>query len=375
VAFNEKYVTVTGGGLHDGSSEANAWTFDEAIANVSAGDRVNVKLGTHTCSSSTTTSGTYTNPIAVRGYVSTIGDLDDLPLADKVGGTDIPKVTTSSGTQGFRGTWTTHNHLEFEGTAAFASAWYFGNNSVVRSCRIINTSSTSYDCCNAGTTVFDDCYFYSPTQYSRVLFGTNATLTNCLIKGNNTGNYGTNARRAINCIFSNHVKAVETEGGADLGIYGCTFVDCTTAIRIQAYPYGYIISNCYFSNCGTAILGDTYGANNYANILVTSCCYQNVTTQISGIDSQVAPVTDASDEFVDSANNDFTLKTTSNGYSSQHPQTFAEYVIANGRDIGAIQHVSIVDPTTSESTGTQIYPFRQWAQQDPELIIHPLRSN
>lgn len=31
--------------------------------------------------------------------------------------------------------------------------------------------------------------------------------------------------------------------------------------------------------------------------------------------------------------------------------------------------------TTVEQTGTQIYPFRQWAQQDPELIIHPLRSN
>jgi hypothetical protein len=36
---------------------------------------------------------------------------------------------------------------------------------------------------------------------------------------------------------------------------------------------------------------------------------------------------------------------------------------------------TVLCETTPVSTGTQIYPFRQWAQQDPELIIHPLRSN
>lgn len=36
---------------------------------------------------------------------------------------------------------------------------------------------------------------------------------------------------------------------------------------------------------------------------------------------------------------------------------------------------TVLCETTPVTTGTQIYPFRQWAQQDPELIIHPLRSN
>ena len=338
MAFTEKYVTVTGGGLHNGSSEANAWTIDEAIANVVAGDRVNVKLGTHTCTSSTTTSGTYTNPIAVRGYVSTIGDLDDLPLGTKAGGTDIPKITTSLATQGFRGSWITFNHLEFEGTGAFASPWSFSTASVVRSCRITNTNSQSYDCATAFKTVFDDCYFYTPTQYSRALNSSDATLVNCVIEGNKTGNYGVNSRKIINCIFVSHVEAIETSGGNEVVIAGCTFVDCTTAIKIYAYPNSYVVSNCYFSDCGTAILGGTLGTNNYANILVTSCAYQNVTTQISGIDSEIEPVVDASDEFVDSSQNDYTLNSTSAGYASQHPQTFAEYDIANGRDRGAIQH-------------------------------------
>ena len=104
-------------------------------------------------------------------------------------------------------------------------------------------------------------------------------------------------------------------------------------------------------------------------------CYHNVTTQISGIDNQLFPVVDATDQFVDSAAGDYTLLPTSNGYNAMKPNVVAGVGTVTKSDIGAIQNVSIVDPTTSESTGTQIYPFRQWAQQDPELIIHPLRSN
>lgn len=36
---------------------------------------------------------------------------------------------------------------------------------------------------------------------------------------------------------------------------------------------------------------------------------------------------------------------------------------------------TVLCETTPVTTGTQVYPFRQWAQQDPELIVHPLRSN
>ncbi len=86
MAFVEKYVTVTGGGLHDGSSEANAWTLDEAWSNYSAGDRLNIKAGTYTLTQimNIWTSGTVTAPVSLRGYKTTIGDLDNRPSSQLV---------------------------------------------------------------------------------------------------------------------------------------------------------------------------------------------------------------------------------------------------------------------------------------------------
>lgn len=79
MAFAEKYVSVAGGGAHDGSSEANAWTFAEADAAYAAGDRLNVKVGTHAMTTTLTTLGTAgstTQPVWWRGYNTTIGDCD-----------------------------------------------------------------------------------------------------------------------------------------------------------------------------------------------------------------------------------------------------------------------------------------------------------
>lgn len=79
MAFTEKYVTVTGAGAHDGSSEANAWTFAEMIAATPAAEtRVNIKAGSYSEGATTLPSnGTSAAPIVLRGYNSTIGDLDN----------------------------------------------------------------------------------------------------------------------------------------------------------------------------------------------------------------------------------------------------------------------------------------------------------
>lgn len=77
MAFTEKYASVAGGGAHDGTSEANAWTLAEAIAGAVAGDRVNIKAGSYSQGAATIATGTIILPLVWRGYTSTIGDLDD----------------------------------------------------------------------------------------------------------------------------------------------------------------------------------------------------------------------------------------------------------------------------------------------------------
>jgi hypothetical protein len=77
MAITEKYVTVTGAGALNGTSEANAWTLALALTNAVAGDRVNIKAGTYTLAANMTPvgAGTVVRPIIWRGYNTTIGDL------------------------------------------------------------------------------------------------------------------------------------------------------------------------------------------------------------------------------------------------------------------------------------------------------------
>lgn len=75
----EKYVTVSGGGLHDGSTEGNAWTLSEMnSASIAAGTRVNIKAGNYT-GSITVRSGTRENRIIYEGYKTNKGDVTFRP--------------------------------------------------------------------------------------------------------------------------------------------------------------------------------------------------------------------------------------------------------------------------------------------------------
>lgn len=339
MAITEKYVTVTGGGLHDGTSEADAWTFTEALANAVAGDRVNVKLGTHTCTTASTIDGTYANPIYVRGYVSTIGDLDGSPLGTRVGGTDIPLIQGNNNSLGFTGKFVNFSHIDFQGTAGFRSVWKLGDASIARSCRFTSTSSTSYDCLTLGRSVLQDCYLYTPSQYSSAINGENGTIIDCVLEGvTGVTTRGAYCRTMINCLFKGFILGAELSSDARLTITGCTFIDCTTGVKFLAYGYGFVASSCYFSGCTTAISMVPNGANNEGNVLVNSCCYHNVTTQISGIDFQYFGSVDATDQFVDSAAGDYTLKPTSSGYSASMPNVISGLGTVTKRDVGMIRH-------------------------------------
>jgi hypothetical protein len=101
MAWTERYVSVAGGGLHDGTSEANAWTLAEGLTNAAGGHRVNVKAGTYSSVTwSPTNAGTGmsdTTGVLWRGYNSTIGDLEEqgrlLSGAGRLDTTNFPVIT------------------------------------------------------------------------------------------------------------------------------------------------------------------------------------------------------------------------------------------------------------------------------------------
>jgi len=79
MAITERYVTTTGAGAHDGTSEADAFSWAEMITDLNTprvGYRYNVKQGTYSLSATTTLTGdgTATSPNIIRGYKTTIGD-------------------------------------------------------------------------------------------------------------------------------------------------------------------------------------------------------------------------------------------------------------------------------------------------------------
>jgi len=100
MAYTERYTTVAGGGAHDGTSEANAWTWAEMrVVSHSPGDKINIKAGSYgTVTGFTSPAGDATQQIIYSGYNSVIDDLDNQGNnADgSLNTTNFPTITLSS---------------------------------------------------------------------------------------------------------------------------------------------------------------------------------------------------------------------------------------------------------------------------------------
>lgn len=360
MAYTERYVDASASGGGTGT-QASPWTFDEAIANVAAGDRVNIKAGTYTCSQKSTTSGSSTQPISIRGYKTTIGDMDDLPRGNLVSGTDIPKVTNTSLTEaGFTGEFIRFNHISFQSNAAYIHGYRMGHNSWAKSCDFIGLHQQQYCALNGLTIALNDCYFENKSIYSAALKTINGSATNCVFVQTSSGTSvaaSQNVASVSNCIFKScNVGYFHEYNTTAVPVSNCTFVDCTTAIKSNySYARPYLITNCYFDSCTTAIQQQS-PSTNVGNWLIDSCCYRNVTTELDGPDFQSNRKTDSTDQFVDRANNDYTLQSSSAGYASSFPSKVVNYGTVNARDIGAVQHA---DPSGGGGGGSIFHPLAQ----------------
>jgi len=394
VAFNEKYVTVTGGGLHDGSSEANAWTWAEALANYAAGDRVNVKAGTytHTTGQSLDTSGSLTSPVVFRGYKTSIGDMDSPSVTQRVEGTDIP-LFTGSGGYIYNGTFyigyiTFQNfHFEYDTNSQLFNMNNMTRMTLIR-CRVINT--------NTGTAARALYSRYSTIRvyntYLKAEQNADVCLTSAVGSSNiklfssviDGGNIGSNGRsfRALGCLFKNQSShSIHDSGYGFDAIEGCTFYNSGgDFINFSAGNYVTTIKNCVFDACSGYAINCL---NNPASTVLLNNAYHDssfTSGRLSSTDMQdIEATTLTASPFVDAAANDFTISDTSNAYS---PVFLMEQEGGiSYRDIGAIQHQDLTlgggssSPTYTSTAGTQIYPFRTLAEDDFDkggTKFHPL---
>lgn len=344
ITFTERYVTATASGGGDGSS-GNPWTWDEAVANVAAGDRINVQAGTYTSNgTNSTTSGTLSQPIVFRGYKDSIGDMDDVPLSGLVDGTDIPTISTATSSSGPTGSYIYINNISFTTNMQYTSyAWLFGAYGAARHCRFISTQAQS-SCPVQGKTFFG-CYFETASNYSalRQAF----LVDNCVFRGVSGGITNPLAINSLagvctNSLFVNFSPAINWAYPAIGLIANNTFVDCATAINFgtnNPTNGARIISNNYFYNCTTAV-NDSYRTEEPTFHMINNGFY-NVTTQAdTSIAFNVNAKVDSVDPFVDYANGDYRLSQSSIGYSNAEQKTFDYYNIINNSDLGAIQHAN-----------------------------------
>ena len=322
VTFTERYVdaSATGGGT---GTQADPWTLNESLANVAAGDRVNVKAGTYNVTNDTcTTSGTRTSPIVFRGYKTTIGDLDN-SNENLTSATDIPVVVTSTAGFGFNNcSFLSVNHMNFEGgpwgyqSTGFRVAVPYGS---VRKCRFTSTGTgpgaNSIACVTGGTTtVYIDCYFSSSSTAGYEILSSCAVALNCVFEGTGSSDgppaIESSVNGAYNCLFINCSTGIAISYNLQtVTIQGCLFYNPTqsgTAIRATGAGYERlrIVKDCVFVNQSTAIDSLLTDASNW---YVDGCAYYNVATQLQDVPYQSNAITLTADPFVSAANGNFNL--------------------------------------------------------------------
>ena len=270
MAWTDRYVSVAGGGAHDGTSEANAWTLAEAItAAPASGTRINVKAGTYantTTSRALSLTGTTTAPIWWRGYNTTIGDRDTNPALTP------PLISFTTGTLTAGGAHQVFSHLDIYADANTSRTCNVtGANLLFDRCRIenANAASGSYAMTNASsaTNLFTRCDLKATSTADRVAsIGIGSQFYGCVIRGGIAGVHATSVPvELVHCVIhgqSSHGLHLITTG-ATVRALSCTFYgQGGDGIRMDVLPSTFCeIYNCAFSTITGTAINNNSGAN------------------------------------------------------------------------------------------------------------------
>jgi len=352
MALVEKYSSAAGAGDHDGSSEANAFSFVEAVADYAAGNGAGVRYnhkGDLALSASLNfgaTGATVGSPCIFRGYKTTIGDgYLGRNNQGRLITTNMPSITVGSNYtmtftwsayhtsfENFNFPWTTTGslltlpryfvllHCVFSGTlSVVAQPIVINSDSQVIDCdffRSYNSATHGIECIrdlNSGR--IEGCRFEIANAGSGISIAipkTGGVIDKCvfILDGKAYGILVVNNPPSVDqCSFYNSGTSIATSNNSQ-----------STARRTY--------KNNVFSTCNYAVYNQ-YGATEAHPISLSNCVYHSVANTNYGLgDSpEYGRIDAAADPFVDAANGDLRLKRTSEAVNAA----------TNGGDIGAIQ--------------------------------------
>lgn len=358
MAFNEKYVTVAGGGLHDGSSEANAWTLAEAHTSASQGDRLNIKAGNYSVTTvlSSWMGSSKTQPSSLRGYKTTIGDLDNKPTSQVQDGTDRPLLVTSNGYLFFNQQFMLFENIAFETTISTRPAAYMDmGRSVVKRCKFLCSSSGVANSPMLRTNGDDYtewlyCHFDGDGTTQTQVFQKSQSFVGCVFENFNEvrcDRFGS----FVFCVFRNMTNGINLIGYGWCPVMNCTFYNLsgygiysTTSVGSQLGPS--VILNNVFHTIGLDAIQNPH--LDYFNYFSDNNLFYNVTgsnCSNTSLGTCRNELTDSTDPFVDAAAGNYRFVSGSNGYGVSQP-FFEEIAVDSKFDIGAFQHA---DPSGNPS--------------------------
>jgi hypothetical protein len=345
MAWTDRYVRAdaAGGGAGTADNSTDAWTLAEAITNVTAGTRVNVRNGTY---SNTTTirttgvAGTTSAPIWWRGFNTTIGDIE----SDN--GLTKPLIDFTTGNWVCATAFNYFSNLRFNSAATTGTNPGTVNTTTAATdnkfwgCRFTNTAanSNSHALRFAGQRCVVRSSFLSATSSATCLFLT----SECTAFGNyiGGGNLGVSGLARCHVLFNviddpaSHGIQFDTSGANATGnsIYSAG----GDGVRIASTSVSVFIANNIFSNSAGWGVNFSSGSNG-ASVLSGNVYRSNTSGTVNQLteDWRWGETSLGVDPWTNAAADDFSLVSDAKALSL--PGAFEAETVIGYMDPGAVQ--------------------------------------
>jgi len=336
------------GGVWASQGLMNSPGLFNAASSVPQSTRVSIKVGTYANTTSNRVcamAGTAQFPLRFQGCKVTPGDQEGVFQA--VAGTDIPAITTTTGSFAFSGANVTLVNLDFNGAPVGSLLTCSAARWKLQEVRLVNTSANAAAVAFTGSQigVATACYFQCPTTATKMVSQTTGSgdYIGCVFNGGITGllNSAAGSGVYLSLFYGQGTgDCISTSNNATFIFVYC-YAPGGNGINFTGVGSGSIVANCYFStvttaakagvmnSTGTNVEDPTLLANAFFNCTAN---YGNFQEPYQFMDNGTL----ASEAFNNPGSQDFSLKAAY--YSLGYPGQFENFAASRGyASFGAMQ--------------------------------------